>query len=118
MEIIFPDIMINCPCGCNFIILNPELVHRLTIARYQTIDNFHITSWCRCLDYNITTGGSTLSSHTDGEAVDILTVDMTDRYEKVAALIHAGFKRIIIYDDHIHTDISKTKTSPLLMIRR
>ena len=116
MELLFTKVMIRCPCGCNFVIVNPELIYRLTSARYQTKQNFHIVSWCRCQDYNIKVYGSELSSHMDGEAVDILTVNHTDRYEILAALIHVGFKRIIIYGKYIHTDISKTKTSPYLMI--
>ena len=109
--------MIKCPCGCDFAVVNPEMIYRLTFARYQTKQNFHITSWCRCLTYNKTLEGTALSSHLDGDAVDILTVNVTDRYEILAGLIAAGFKRMIIYNDHIHTDIARTKTSPLLMIR-
>ena len=115
IDILFSANMIQCPCGCGFKVISHELIYRLTFARYHTNKNFHITSWCRCDSYNIQVKGAQLSSHMDGEAVDILTVNHTDRYEILAALIHAGFKRIIIYNDHIHTDISKTKTSPLLM---
>lgn len=114
---LFPYEVIECPCGCNFYEYNSELIYRLTRARYSIGLDLKITSWCRCPDYNKQEGGVSGSSHLDGEAVDMFCTHSNDRYRKVDALMRAGFKRIILYSDCIHTDISKTKTSPYLMFR-
>lgn len=114
MSILFTYDLICCPCGCRFYRYDHELVHRLTQAHYLSSDPFQITSWCRCMDYNTQVGGAVNSGHLLGEAVEIYCPNGLKWFERVEALMQAGFKRIILYDDCIYTDVSKTKTSPYL----
>ena len=57
---------------------------------------FHITSDWRDADRS--------KSHHLGKAVDIACGDSSSRWIIVDALIATGFKRIGIYDRHIHVD--------------
>ncbi len=106
------DIM--CPCGCEAIVVNQELIYRLTMAGYHSTIKIRPVSWVRCLEHNKTHKGPFNLGHYDGEAVDILAVTDTVRFEIVQALIMSGFKRIVLYKKHIHTDITQSKTIPYL----
>lgn len=52
--------------------------------------------------------GSGTSAHNTGHAVDIRCSDSVSRFVIVAALFAVGFRRIGIYDKHIHADNSET----------
>ncbi len=45
-------------------------------------------------------------AHGIGEAADIACVNSQDRYVLMRALTFAGFRRIGIYDRHVHADVA------------
>jgi zinc D-Ala-D-Ala carboxypeptidase len=85
--------------------LDSELVAKLDWARGRSGVPFVITSGKRSEDHNETVGGVKDSAHTRGLAVDLRCADGEVRYKMLNALFLAGFKRIGIYDKHIHADL-------------
>ena len=69
-----------------------------------------ITSGIRPPDKD-TTGDSTKSAHTSGHAVDIRARASRDRFYILGAIYAVGFKRIGIYDKHLHVDTSPNHDS-------
>jgi len=114
VKVPFIESDIMCPCGCETYIINNSLMLMMSCADLITSLPIIISSWCRCKRHNKSKGGVYNSGHLLGEAVDILTINEMERFEMVKILVCVGFKQIIIYNDHIHTDVSKTKTSPYL----
>ena len=88
--------------------LDPELVAMLDWARGRAQVPFIITSGKRSDDHNEAVGGVKDSAHTRGLAVDLRCADGNTRYKMLNALFLAGFKRIGVYDKHLHVDIDKT----------
>lgn len=80
--------------------LEPELVSRLDSARGFAKVPFIITE-------GRASGGSHVanSAHARGLAVDLRCSGSADRFKIVCALILAGFRRIGVYDKHIHADV-------------
>ena len=69
--IYFKDYEVTCKCGCGYNYEDPELCYKLEKARHESGVRFTISSWCRCAPHNEKEGGSSTSSHVQGEAVDI-----------------------------------------------
>jgi len=88
------DGMIPCPCGCGFTITDSRFWMKLDKAREIAGVPFTITSGARCLTYNRRIGSTDSSTHVDGLAVDIATIDSTSRFHVMRGLILAGFERI------------------------
>jgi hypothetical protein len=76
--------------------LDPALVEKLDVAREIAGVPFVITSGLRPGDEK---------SHGRGKAVDIGCVSSRDRMKIVHALIIVGFRRIGVYDKHVHADV-------------
>lgn len=91
----------------NFLKLLDKLRHRCGFPLY-------ITSGYRSKEYNELMGGSHLSAHTKGLAVDIRC---STSYERLIIVIEAfklGINRIGVYNKHVHLDIDET-LPPLVM---
>lgn len=84
--------------------LDQELVAMLDWSRGRSGVPFLITSGLRTPEHNETVGGVQDSAHTRGLAVDLRVLNDGDRYKMVQAMLLAGFKRIGIYDKHVHCD--------------
>ena len=56
------------------------------------------------------------SAHLHGLAVDIRCWDSWSRAKILPALLEAGFRRIGIYDRHIHADIDYSLPHPVLWL--
>lgn len=84
--------------------LDTELVAMLDWARGRSGVPFVITCGLRTASQNDKVGGVQDSAHLRGLAVDLSCSDSHDRFRMVQALLLAGFKRIGIYDRHIHAD--------------
>lgn len=84
--------------------LDPRLVALLDSARGLAKVPFIITSGKRDPLANKTSGGVGDSSHLRGLAVDIACEGSRDRLRIVAAAITAGFRRIGVYNRHVHLD--------------
>lgn len=76
--------------------LNPALVEKLDLARDVAGVPFVLTSTFRQGDRR---------SHGRGFAVDIRANMSRARFRIVLGLIQAGFRRIGVYDKHVHADI-------------
>lgn len=90
--------------------LDKELVAKLDWARGRSGVPFVISSGLRTPERNNdpTVKGVEDSSHLRGLAVDLKCSDSVARFKMVNALFLSGFKRIGIYDAHIHVDMDPT----------
>jgi uncharacterized protein YcbK (DUF882 family) len=89
--------------------LRPELVDLLDRARDLTTVPFIITSGYRSAAQNEAVGGVRDSSHESGLAVDLKNFDGNAAFQIVKALLAVGFRRLGIYNYHIHVDIDLSK---------
>lgn len=96
--------------------LDKELVSKLDSARHVAGVPFRITSGKRTAEENQLAGGVQDSAHETGLAVDLRVPDGTSRFLMVSALLQAGFKRIGVYDKHIHVDIDASKPQNVLWV--
>jgi len=104
----------SCKCGCGHNPISEELVKDLQIARRISEVPFIINSACRCIKHNKSVDGSFSSSHLEGLAVDIKTINSSDRYKITSVLLFVGFTRIGVYRDFIHVDIDTSKADKVL----
>lgn len=93
---------------------DPELVHMLDYARHEADLPFIITSGIRTKQRNAEVGGVDGSAHLTGRAVDIQCRTGRARFLFVRALMDAGFRRIGIYDTHIHVDTDPNKPKDVI----
>lgn len=52
-----------CRCGCYKLILHPGLIEQAQALRTEFGQPMHVTSGCRCKDYNLIIGGHERSLH-------------------------------------------------------
>lgn len=84
--------------------LRPELVKMLDFARFLAQVPFVLTATVESGPPHVEN-----SAHEGGFAVDIRVRCSNERFKVLNGLILAGFKRIGIYDLHIHVDIDPSK---------
>ena len=96
--------------------LQIRLVEMLDRAREYANIPFRLTSTVRSETHNEAVGGVPHSSHILGLAVDISAETDSQRFKIMTGLIAIGFKRIGIYDHHIHADIDKLKPPEVLWL--
>lgn len=85
--------------------LDPELVAKLDWARARSGVPFIITSGKRSPEDNKRVSGVDDSAHMRGLAVDLRCASSEDRYRMLQALFLVGFRRIGLYDKHLHVDL-------------
>lgn len=85
--------------------MNQPLIRMLDYARDLAAVPFVITSSLRSREHNEAIGGAYGSSHLFGDAVDI-SCEPFLRPVILPALFAAGFRRVGIYANHVHVDIS------------
>lgn len=56
------------------------------------------------------------AEHRIGEAVDLMCVSSRRRFQMVQALMAAGFRRIGVYDRHIHVGIAVERGEAVLWV--
>lgn len=88
---------------------HPDFIMRLQRARNLYGKPMQITSGGRTAEHNASVGGVANSSHLIDHrdyfrAADIACDSSRDRFKMVQALYQAGFRRIGVYDRHIHAD--------------
>lgn len=93
--------------------VSPELIVKLEGIRAR-IGPVRISSGCRCILHNDAIGGTKTSSHTRGEAADIVCPSSADAYAIVKAALEVGFKRIGLERGCVHVDVSSTLPWPVL----
>lgn len=103
---------LECSCGCEETI-DPILLITLQKLRDIVDKPFTINSAKRCIDWNISVGGSTNSWHTKGLAVDISIINWESK--AVELLVRSakalGFKGIGYYKTFIHLDLRDDVTT-------
>lgn len=82
-----------------------ELVEALELIRREYGSPIHITSGVRCAKHNEAIGGSRLSRHVVGDAVDVACTDSAARYRLVELAMKHGVKCIKVYPKHLHLDM-------------
>lgn len=94
-----------CKCGCNTVMLHPDLLNKLQLLRNKVGKSLTINSGYRCPQHNKNVGGVKDSLHMKGQAVDIKLVNglSVDTFAKLAEEI--GFKGIGKYNTFLHVDI-------------
>lgn len=88
--------------------LDPELCAMLDWARGRAGVPFKITRGLSTPEHNEDIGGVKDSAHLKGLGVDLACSDSVSRFKMVQALLLAGFKRVGVYDKHIHADRDET----------
>ena len=89
---------------------------RLDHARERSWVKYRITSGYRSAQENQEVGGVPDSAHVKGLGVDLAADNSTDRCQILKGLFAVGFKRIGVYDKHIHVDDDKTKPQDVIWI--
>ena len=112
----YDDDVKKCKCGCGLFIMNQELDARLWVVERQVSFRFNFNSWCRCEEHNRKEGGSPTSSHLYGSAVDIATINSSQRFQLIKVLCFHGFNRIGIGSSFVHADIDPAKSSSVIWI--
>ncbi len=98
-----------CPC-CKKVNIDYKFVKMLDKARTYSDIPFVLSSGCRCEAHNINKKGSKTSSHLfdstkKTKGCDIRYYNGHQRAVIAFALWRSGFKRLLIYPNHIHVDI-------------
>lgn len=84
--------------------MKPETVAKLDWARGRAGVPFRITRGFDTTENNTAVGGVKDSAHLSGHGFDLACSDSVDRFKIVYALLLVGFRRIGVYDRHIHGD--------------
>jgi hypothetical protein len=87
----------------------------LEMARIIADIPFVISSGYRCKNHNKAVGSAS-RNHIERKAADILCLNSHDRMRIIAGLVQAGFRRIGIYQKHIHCDVMDLQESAWLRI--
>lgn len=95
---------IQCHCGCGLYAPHEGFLMRLDAFRRELNRPIIPTSFCRCKKHNKAVGGSPMSKHLTGEAIDIMCHTVEKRGELVELAIKHGFKGIGLGDDLVHID--------------
>lgn len=98
-----------CKCGCGKSDISEELLSKLDDLREVFGRPIVLSSACRCVAHNKSSGGSPDSSHMKGLAADIRCIDSGTRLILVSQLLKLGFDRVGIAKDFIHVDVDKDK---------
>ena len=94
--------------------LDPRFVRKLNRARGKAGVPFVITSGRRSKKRNARIGGAKRSSHLTGHGVDLRARSGRVRFLIVQALLAVGFKRVGIYNGHVHVDDDPRLPEPTL----
>jgi len=92
--------------------MDEGFLRTLDLARHYAGIPFIITSDFRTAVHNADIGGAKDSPHLYGKAVDIRVHNSRERFMIVHALLRAGFRRIGVYDHHVHCDTVSDDTHP------
>jgi len=102
---------LSCHC-CGKCMMDKDFMTKLQTLRDAMGIRFNINSGFRCISHNQHVGGSLLSKHISGIAVDISTRGWTlnNRYELIANAQRLRFKGIGIGRSYVHIDTRETKS--------
>ena len=119
----FHDSEFDCKCGnCGMGgvegigEMSLSFLHKLDQAREFLDMPISLNSAQRCMRHNIAVGSKDTSSHLNGHAVDIHVPNSLYRYSLIVALVKAGFDRIGVAKDFIHTDDDPDKPAGVIWV--
>lgn len=92
--------------------LDKKLVQMLEELETRSGLQIHITSGFRTPAENSAVKGSPNSAHLRGKAADLRAPDIVTATKIVCAAIITGFRRIGIYNNHVHLDIDRSLPFP------
>lgn len=119
MSLYFSRREIACPCGCGFIIEDPEFLNKADAMREFYGDPIYPTERggiCRCKKYNREVGGKDDSEHLEGRGGDFKCLTSRERFLMIQAALEAGFTRIGIGDTFIHVGCGKLKDKQVIWL--
>lgn len=100
----------DCHCtypSCRKTLISPELIERLlllyTCYLASRDDKILLSSAYRCAQHNIDVGGAPKSLHMNGEAADLVCLDIAFLH----SLGRRIFQRSFEYEKHVHVDLQK-----------
>ena len=105
----------RCPC-CNQNRISENLIDRLDFSRSISGLQMRVSSGYRCKQHNRKVRGKSKSSHLYGLGADIVCPSGSLKATMVASFFESGIKRIGIYKNFIHVDISENLPSPMLWV--
>lgn len=92
--------------------LDKKLLQMLKELETRSGLQIHVTSGFRTPEENRAVKGSPNSAHLRGRAADLRAPDIVTATKIVCAAIICGFRRIGIYNSHIHVDIDRELPFP------
>lgn len=96
----------ECGCGCGFDDVDVRLVKVLQDMRDELGCPVHITSGCRCEEYNREVGGASKSQHLLGTAADVVVTGCTPSYvQQYLEYKHPDSLGIGSYSQFTHIDV-------------
>ena len=101
-----------CKCGCGYDNIDVSLVLDLQRIRNRLGRPIIVTSGCRCEKHNAAEGGSYLSDHTKGLAVDIAVANSGERFDILEANFRNTFPIFEIMElgkNWIHFSVNQNK---------
>ena len=96
--------------------MKQEFLLRIDEAREEANVPFRINSGFRCPEHNEAVGGKDDSSHLKGWGADISCISAYHRFRMVKGLIKAGFTRIHVGKDYLHTDLNPDKAEEVIWL--
>lgn len=98
------------------LLMDTDFILLLNEARKIANIPFKINSGYRTKSHNIKVGGSSVSSHLKGLAVDIHCIDSIKRCIIIKSLLSVGFHRIGIAKSFIHVDMDESKKCNIIWL--
>ena len=79
-------------------------------------EKINYTSGYRCEQCNKDAGGSKVSAHIRGKAVDIAPAGANQRYQILSLALLKGVRRVGIARDHVHLDLDASMVQEIIWI--
>lgn len=104
----------GCRCDdifCRALIVSAELIRAYYNFRCVVSTPLKINSGFRCTAHNYCEGGTALSRHLTGEAIDISleTIEDLDSNDIRKLALKSGFTFVKFYKSFVHLDVRQTK---------
>lgn len=104
-----------CPC-CGVNVIDPSIPRIVEFIGWAIKRILRVSSGTRCIKHNKAVGGAPRSSHLTGQACDVMVGSSRERYKIIKAAMNLGVDRIGVSKSHVHLDIAKKKSSPVMWV--
>ena len=107
----------TCNCGCDRVVVAPELIKQIQRLRTMHRKPIRINSGYRCPEYNARVGGVDGSAHTTGHAADIACETSEERHALLnLVFFYSLFTRVGIDKRFVHLDVDPSKPQHVVWI--